>query len=142
MKNNKANNNYFDLYNWIDSFPLSRKKKFINKDFSDGVLMSEILKNLYPNLVCTHNYSEVNNLKGKINNWNTLNEKIFKKINIPLNEEIINKIVKYEKGIIEELLQKIYYNFNKKKNNLKLKNNIIEIKNLKNNILNKKNIFK
>ena len=141
MKNNEENKEFIEIYNWIDSVPLSRKKKFINKDFSDGVLISEILKCLYPKLVNLHNYSEANNFKGKIYNWNTLNEKIFKKINIPLNDEIIYKIVKCENGIIEQLLKKIHDNYFNNKNNIKKTNNIHEKNKLKNiiNDNNKKN---
>jgi hypothetical protein len=28
------------LYNWVDEIPLSRPKKNISRDFSDGVLMA------------------------------------------------------------------------------------------------------
>lgn len=32
-----------DVYSWVDSIPLSRPKKNISRDFSDGVLMAEII---------------------------------------------------------------------------------------------------
>ncbi|KAJ1484771.1 hypothetical protein T484DRAFT_1795922 [Baffinella frigidus] len=40
-----------DLYAWVDSVPLSRPKRNIARDFSDGVLMAEILSHFYPKLV-------------------------------------------------------------------------------------------
>ena len=32
-----------DIYNWVDTIPLSRPKKNIGRDFADGVLMAEIV---------------------------------------------------------------------------------------------------
>lgn len=32
-----------EIYSWVDSMPLSRPKKNIARDFSDGVLMAEIV---------------------------------------------------------------------------------------------------
>ncbi|PAA94639.1 hypothetical protein BOX15_Mlig017903g1 [Macrostomum lignano] len=37
-----------DLYAWIDQIPLSRPKKNIARDFSDGVLMAEVVKHYFP----------------------------------------------------------------------------------------------
>lgn len=46
-----------DLYAWVDSVPLSRPKRNIARDFSDGVLMAEILSHFYPKLVPPHTTS-------------------------------------------------------------------------------------
>ena len=46
-----------NIYNWVDEIPLSRPKKNIARDFSDGVLMAEIVKHYYPTMVELHNYS-------------------------------------------------------------------------------------
>ena len=32
------------IYNWVDEIPLSRPKRNIARDFSDGVLLAEIVK--------------------------------------------------------------------------------------------------
>lgn len=32
-----------EIYIWVDSIPLSRPKKNMARDFSDGVLMAEII---------------------------------------------------------------------------------------------------
>ena len=45
------------IYNWIDEIPLSRPKKNISRDFSDGVLLAEVLKQYFPKDVDLHNYS-------------------------------------------------------------------------------------
>ena len=37
-----------DIYGWVDTFTLSRPKKNIARDFSDGLLVAEIVKSNYP----------------------------------------------------------------------------------------------
>lgn len=65
------------LYTWVDDIPLSRPKKNIARDFSDGVLMAEIVKHFFPKLVQLHNYSTASSFTQKMYNWNTLNRLYF-----------------------------------------------------------------
>jgi hypothetical protein len=58
----------------------SRSPKNLSRDFSDGVLMAEIMRHQYPNLVQLHNYQPANSSAAKYINWKTLNEKVFKKL--------------------------------------------------------------
>ena len=51
-----------EVYQWVDTFELSRAKKSINRDFSDGVLVAEILNFYHPQFVELHNYSSVGGL--------------------------------------------------------------------------------
>lgn len=61
------------LYAWIDEIPLSRPKKSIARDFSDGILTAEVVAFYFPKVVQMHNYSPANSAKQKLYNWNTLN---------------------------------------------------------------------
>ncbi|GMF17655.1 unnamed protein product [Phytophthora lilii] len=61
------------VYAWIDEIPLSRPKKSISRDFSDGILAAEVVAFYFPKLVQMHNYSAANSIKQKQYNWNTLN---------------------------------------------------------------------
>ena len=79
------------LYQWIDEIPLSRPKRSISRDFSDGgvqyevspslcltlgcasVLTAELVNNFFPKLVDLHNYSSANGVAQKQYNWKTLN---------------------------------------------------------------------
>jgi hypothetical protein len=61
------------LLEWIDGISFSRPKKNLSRDFSDGVLVAEILKQYYPKLVQLHNYPSASALNAKFNNWKTLN---------------------------------------------------------------------
>ena len=64
-----------ELYAWIDEIPLTRQKKNITRDFSDGVLTAEVVHNFLPKYVDLHNYSPANANQQKIENWRTLNSK-------------------------------------------------------------------
>ncbi|KAJ8686919.1 hypothetical protein QAD02_022713 [Eretmocerus hayati] len=94
-----------DIYEWIESMPLSRSAKNVARDFSDAVLMSEILKFYYPHLVSSHNYIPANSIQNKKDNWNTLNRKVLSKIDIRLSPELIDQLAHSQPGAIEKLLQ-------------------------------------
>lgn len=106
------------LYTWVDDIPLSRPKKNITRDFSDGVLMAEIARHFFPKLVQIHNYSSASSNTQKMYNWNTLNrmfllcnavtlyvDKVLRKLDFPLTREEIDAIVKCKMGAIEYILK-------------------------------------
>lgn len=78
----------------VDSIPFSRPKRNIHRDFSDGCMMAELLHYYFPKYVELHNYPATNSLSAKIGNWETLNEKVFKKLGISLKRKDIESIVK------------------------------------------------
>lgn len=71
----KEENELMYIYEWVDSIPLTRPKKNISRDFSDGVLMAEIVKHYFPRLVEIHNYPSASSTNQKLYNWSTLNGK-------------------------------------------------------------------
>ena len=73
----------------VDNIPLSRAKKNISRDFSDGLLMAEVIHFFNPKIVQLHNYPASNSLKKKMQNWDTLNRKVLKKIGIYLSSKDI-----------------------------------------------------
>ncbi|XP_063233009.1 sperm flagellar protein 1-like [Bacillus rossius redtenbacheri] len=96
-----------EIYNWVDEIPLSRPKKNITKDFSDGVLVAEILKFFYPKMVDLHNYTTASSTSRKIHNWGTLENKVLRKLNIRLSLSMIEKLAAAAPGAIESLLVEI-----------------------------------
>ena len=58
-----------EVYNWVDDIPLSRPKKNIARDFSDCVLIAEVIKHFVPGIVDLHNYVNAHNLQQKTSNW-------------------------------------------------------------------------
>ena len=117
------------IYEWVDSIELSRPKKNIARDFSDGVLLAEIIKNYLPRLVDLHNYPSCSNTKHKESNWNVLNNKVLKRLGIKLTKSEINDIITCQHLAIENLLRRVYdvlqnkVNMNKTKSNINQKNN-------------------
>ncbi|KAI8811270.1 hypothetical protein BJ742DRAFT_797062 [Cladochytrium replicatum] len=92
------------LYAWIDSIPLSKPKRSIARDFSDGVAAAEVVRHYLPKLVDLHSYSSASSVAQKLYNWNTLNQKVFKKLGYTLSEEMIQNIVNSKPGHAEILL--------------------------------------
>ena len=64
-----------EIYSWVDGFRLSRDKKNISRDFSDGILVAEILKSVDPGLVELKQLVETLNTQTKRGNWETLNSR-------------------------------------------------------------------
>ena len=62
-----------EVYDWVDDIPLSRPKKNIARDFSDGVMMAEIIHFYMPKAIEIHNYTQSHSTPSKLYNWETLN---------------------------------------------------------------------
>ncbi|KAG5682185.1 hypothetical protein PVAND_011553 [Polypedilum vanderplanki] len=92
------------IFKWIDGYTLSRPSKKLSRDFSDAVLLAEILKFEFAKLVELHNYPACNSVQGKMKNWDALNRKVLKKLSINLRQEEIEKLAKGETTFIEEVL--------------------------------------
>uniref|UniRef100_A0A8C5WAA4 Sperm flagellar protein 1 n=1 Tax=Leptobrachium leishanense TaxID=445787 RepID=A0A8C5WAA4_9ANUR len=92
------------LYTWVDKIPLSRPKKNISRDFSDGVLTAELVKYHFPKLVEMHNYVPANSAQQKLSNWTILNKKVFSKLNFSVPDDVVRKIVQCSPGVVELVL--------------------------------------
>ncbi|XP_031695950.1 sperm flagellar protein 1 [Anarrhichthys ocellatus] len=92
------------LYAWIDKISLSRPKRHITRDFSDGVMAAEVVKYFFPKLVDLHNYTATNSTQQKLSNWNLLNRKVFSKLNFHVPEDTVKRIVLSTAGVIEPVL--------------------------------------
>eukprot|EP00405_Crypthecodinium_cohnii_P023640 CAMPEP_0206495338 /NCGR_PEP_ID=MMETSP0324_2-20121206/48437_1 /ASSEMBLY_ACC=CAM_ASM_000836 /TAXON_ID=2866 /ORGANISM="Crypthecodinium cohnii, Strain Seligo" /LENGTH=230 /DNA_ID=CAMNT_0053979511 /DNA_START=18 /DNA_END=710 /DNA_ORIENTATION=- len=93
------------LYNWVDEIALSRPKRNISRDFADGVLFAEIVNHHFPRLVEMHNYSAANSQSQKSYNWNTLNNKVLKKIGYTIHPQDIEDVSRAAPGAIERVLK-------------------------------------
>ena len=96
------------IYEWVDSFQLTKAKKNIARDFSDGLLLAEMIKKYAPKLVDLHNYPECSSKKKKFINWQTLNSKVLKKIGLRLKDDEINDVINCKPNAIELLLKKVH----------------------------------
>ncbi|XP_024153421.1 sperm flagellar protein 1 isoform X2 [Oryzias melastigma] len=111
-----------DLFAWIDKIPLSRPKRNISRDFSDGVMAAEVVKHFFPKLVDLHNYIPANSTQQKLSNWNLLNRKVFSKLDFHVPEETLNKIILSSSGAVVSALSALREKIDNKLENPK--NNI------------------
>ena len=95
------------IYEWVDSIPLSRQKKNMARDFNDAVLLAEMIKYYYPKLVELHNYPPASSTKQKSANWETLNNKVLKKLGLKISKDEINDVIISKPNAIELLLKKV-----------------------------------
>ena len=63
------------IYEWVDKIQLSRSKRNIARDFSDGLMLAEVIKFYLPRAVDLHNYPQATSSNQKSYNWQTLNSK-------------------------------------------------------------------
>ena len=96
-----------EVYMWVDEIPLSRPKKNIHRDFSDGVLVAEIIHHHYPHLIELHNYPATHSVKQKEYNWTTLKQKCFKRISFPVKKELMSNCARAVPGAIEKFLYRL-----------------------------------
>ncbi|KAK3796503.1 hypothetical protein RRG08_003223 [Elysia crispata] len=121
---------YFDdvelesLYQWIDCVPLSRPKKNIGKDFSDGVLVGEIIKHYFPRLVDLHNYTPAAATKQKMENWFLLNRRVLRRLELDLSDDVIRALANCKQRVVEKVLMMLRIQIDKfieRSNRLRLK---------------------
>ena len=95
------------LYAWVDGIPLSRQKRSITRDFSDGVLVAEIVKHYAPSLVDLHNYTAANSVQQKNYNWTTLNSKVFRRIGFAVMKSEIDLVCRCRPNAVERVLRSL-----------------------------------
>ena len=118
MENNnkpgeKINLELMYIYNWLDTLTLSHPKKNISRDFSDGQLLAEVIKHYLPKMVDLNNYLPASTTNQKCYNWNTLQTRVLKKLNVKLSKKEINDIIMCKSLAIEHLLEKVYVGIEK-----------------------------
>lgn len=104
MASNMDEEALHQLYLWVDNIPLSRPKRNLSRDFSDGVLIAEIIKFYFPKMVEMHNYVPANSLQQKLSNWGHLNRKVLNKLNISVPDDVMHKIAQCVPGVVELVL--------------------------------------
>ena len=93
------------LYAWVDEIPLSRPKRNFTRDFSDGVLVAEIVNHFAPKIIDLHNFSAANATQQKMYNWNTLNQRPFKKLQMQVSKSDITDVCNCMPNAVEKVLR-------------------------------------
>ena len=93
-----------EVYDWVDTFSLSRPKKNIWRDFSDGFLVAEIVAQKHPHLVNVNSIVSTHRPKQKQINWELLEEKTLKKLGMKLPTQLVEGIINAKLHAIESFL--------------------------------------
>ena len=93
------------ILEWVDSVPMTRPKRSLSRDFSDGVMVAEIIHHFIPKFIELHNYSASNSTPQKRYTWQTLREKVLiPRFGIKLEDSQIDGICSAKPGMIEMFL--------------------------------------
>jgi hypothetical protein len=79
-----------EVCDWLESIPLSRPLRNISRDFSDCVLVAELVRYFKPAYVSLHNFPSASSFKQKVLNWDTLNMKVMRKLGMRLTRSDID----------------------------------------------------
>ena len=101
------------LYAWVDEIPLSRPKRNFTRDFSDGVLVAEIVQHFCPKIIDLHNFSPANATQQKVYNWNTLNQRPFKKLGLQISKADITAVCNCKPNAVEKVLRHLHAKISK-----------------------------
>ncbi|CAF1415019.1 unnamed protein product [Adineta steineri] len=96
--------NLQELYSWIDEIPLSKPKRKIQRDFSDGTMVAEIVYYYFPDIININNYISTISFNQKRINWQMLNKNVLDRFDLHLSEMIINDLSNAKLRTIEILL--------------------------------------
>lgn len=99
------------IYEWVDQFPISRPKRSITRDFADGLNIAEISKTCFPILVDLRHYNRGNSRQHHLENWATLNKKVFRPLGFEVDTADVMDVVQGVPGAIEHVLLFIYHQF-------------------------------
>jgi len=72
---------------------------------SAAVLAAEVVRHYFPRLVELHNYSAANSFHAKLDNWRTLNEKVFKKLGFVVPRREVESVCNGVPGSVERVLK-------------------------------------
>lgn len=99
------------VYKFVDQVPSNRTKRNMNRDFSDGSYMADVIKFYLPpthkKMFDAHNYVPTSTLYVKKSNWELLNKKAFSKLGSAaflVGDDMIEALISARVGAIEMVL--------------------------------------
>lgn len=93
---------------WVDEPVYSRPRRNFARDFSDGVLVAELIDHFCPQLLDLAHYRTCNATAAKIDNWNTLNRNPLKKLGLQLSRSEIIAITGQKLPALERFLMLLH----------------------------------
>lgn len=93
-----------EIKTWLQSLHLSKPIHNTSRDFSDAVLLAEIIAHFLPRYVSLNTFGHVHSFALKRYNWETLQKVVLRHLNIQLSASQINQLANSEEGAIESLI--------------------------------------
>lgn len=98
---------------WLQTIDLSQPYTNPRVDFASGFLIAEICAKYIPT-VSMHSFSNFLSVKMRTDNWNQL-MKIFISKGIPINQNLVDDVIKRKQGAAIKLVEILYTAFTKRK---------------------------
>ena len=98
---------------WLQTVDLSQPYSNPRVDFASGFLVAEICAKYIPT-VSMHSFSNFLSVKMRTDNWNQL-MKIFISKGIPINQNLVDDVIKRKQGAAIKLVETLYTAFTKRK---------------------------
>jgi hypothetical protein len=95
---------HYDILAWLDMIPLSRPVRNLSFDFSDGILIAEIIAYFFPEYVDLELFHNARNMSQRTKNWRLLNSDVLPKINLLAPGTILHDIINGDHRAVELFL--------------------------------------
>jgi len=93
-----------EIHTWALRSNLSKEVHDFAREFSDGVLLAEIIAHFLPRYVALNTFTHVHSVALKKYNWESLQKVVFRHLNIKLTNEQIDRLANSEPYAIEQLM--------------------------------------
>jgi hypothetical protein len=95
---------HYDILAWLDTIPLSRAVRNIETDFSDGILVAEIVAYFFPEYVDLDMFHIARNMSQRTKNWRLLNSDVLPKLSLHAPGTVVHDITNGDHRAIELFL--------------------------------------
>jgi len=93
-----------DILAWLDTIPLSRPILNFDKDFSDGILVAEIISFFFPEYVDLDMFYTARNMSQRTTNWRILKSDLLPKLGLHAPGTVVHEITHGDNRVTELFL--------------------------------------
>jgi len=94
----------YDILAWLDTIPLSRPVHNLESDFSDGILIAEIIGYFFPEYVEIEMFHVARNMSQRTKNWRLLNSDVLPKLSLHAPGTVVHDITNGDNRAVELFL--------------------------------------
>ena len=95
---------HYDILAWLDTIPLSRPVRSLDHDFSDGILVAEIVAYFFPEYVDLDLFHIARNMTQRTKNWRLLNSDVLPKLSLHAPGTVVHDITNGDNRAVELFL--------------------------------------